>query len=65
MQKLCSQCGAPFECKQSPGCWCADLPWTVPVPSDRTDNSKGCLCPNCLPEKIGLREPLNITSDHR
>ena len=48
MQKLCSQCGAAFECKQAQGCWCAELPWMLPVPTDGTDPAKGCLCPECL-----------------
>jgi len=52
MQKLCSQCGAPFECTQAPGCWCADLPHTLPVP---TDPAKGCLCHACLGKKLGLQ----------
>jgi len=48
MQKLCSQCGAAFECKQAAGCWCAELPWVLPVPTDSADRAEGCLCPECL-----------------
>jgi hypothetical protein len=48
MRKVCSQCGAGFECKQASGCWCAELPWTLPVPEDTNDPAKGCLCPECL-----------------
>ena len=46
--KTCPQCGARFECKQAAGCWCAELPWTLPVPTDRADAATGCLCPKCL-----------------
>jgi len=53
MQKICPQCGETLECRQSPGCWCADLPWTVPVPDDRADPAKSCLCPQCLKAVLG------------
>jgi hypothetical protein len=54
MEKMCSQCGAGFECRQAVGCWCAELPWKLPVPSDTADLAKGCLCPECLRAVVGL-----------
>ena len=49
MEKLCSQCGAPIECMQAAGCWCAELPNVVPIPDDP---ARGCLCRACLTKKI-------------
>jgi len=59
MQKLCSECGAAFECKQATGCWCAELPWTLPVPPDKSDPAKGCLCPECLAKRLGVTSQPN------
>ena len=58
MTKHCSECGAPFECVQATGCWCAELPWRLPVPAPTGDQpkdpAKDCLCPKCLPERLGI-----------
>jgi len=59
MTKLCSECGAPFDCVQAEGCWCAQLPWQLPVPADAAAGSavepaRDCLCPNCLRARLGL-----------
>jgi len=35
--------------KQESGCWCAELPHVIPMPSA---DAAGCLCRNCLLEKI-------------
>lgn len=58
MQKLCSQCGAPFECCQAPGCWCAHLPNTMPIPGDRTNLAHDCLCPKCLAAAIAAHSDI-------
>jgi hypothetical protein len=38
-------------CKQESGCWCAELPHVIPMPAPDAQ-SAGCLCRNCLLEKI-------------
>jgi hypothetical protein len=59
MEKVCSQCGAKMVCEPEGGCWCAELPHVVAVPGE---GGKGCLCRDCLMEKIarqaipGVRE---------
>jgi len=55
VEKVCPQCGVAFECRQEAGCWCAEQPWKVPVPEDRSDPAKGCLCPDCLRAVLGLK----------
>jgi hypothetical protein len=41
-------------CKPEGGCWCAELPHVVPMPS----NAEGCLCRKCLLAKIeALQNP--------
>jgi hypothetical protein len=48
--KLCSSCGTTFGCqaKASEGsCWCTDFP-----PIFQAEESKDCLCPNCLKEAM-------------
>jgi hypothetical protein len=35
-------------CHPEGGCWCAELPHVVPMPSD----DEGCLCEKCLRAKI-------------
>ena len=49
MQKLCSQCAAPFECTQAAGCWCAELPHVFAMPAP---GGQDCLCPVCLRAKL-------------
>ena len=55
VEKVCPQCGVPFECRQETGCWCAELPWKIPVPEDKRDPAKGCLCPECLRAVLGRK----------
>ena len=42
----CARCGTTFDCGLGGDCWCAALPYRVPL----TDAGRGedCLCPNCL-----------------
>lgn len=50
MQKTCTQCQTVFECSANDTtktCWCAELPKVI-SPTD----TKDCLCPECLAEKI-------------
>jgi len=54
METRCAQCGAAMNCQPEGGCWCAELPHVIPMPT----NSKGCLCRNCLLAKIeALQNP--------
>lgn len=57
MQKNCSSCGSEFHCGATEGagnggeplsCWCAELPYVLPLPSANQD----CLCPECLGKAI-------------
>jgi len=48
VETRCAQCGAAMTCKPEGGCWCAELPHVVPMPSD----AEGCLCRKCLLAKI-------------
>jgi hypothetical protein len=41
----CARCGAAFECALDGECWCAAVPYTLPMP---TDTAEDCLCPECL-----------------
>jgi hypothetical protein len=49
MQKNCAKCQAPMDCQPEGGCWCAELPH-LPMPADAA--ATGCLCRECLIEKI-------------
>ncbi|QHN03837.1 hypothetical protein FTO74_10985 [Granulicella sp. WH15] len=49
MEILCSQCGAALVCEPEGNCWCMKLPAALPVPEEGTS---GCLCPECLGEKL-------------
>ncbi|MDR3744945.1 MAG: hypothetical protein P4K80_02300 [Acidobacteriaceae bacterium] len=51
--KICPKCGETLTCKPEGGCWCADLPHIMPLPSDRSDG--GCMCLKCLQELIDAR----------
>ena len=52
--KTCPACQGTFACGADTGsCWCAELPATLPVP---TDLKVGCLCPTCLRERIAEAE---------
>jgi len=54
VEKQCSQCGAAMICQPEGGCWCAELPPVVPMPTD----DEGCLCRACLLAKIeALQNP--------
>jgi hypothetical protein len=54
VETRCPQCGTAMTCKPEGGCWCAELPRVVPMPTD----TEGCLCRNCLLAKIeALRNP--------
>jgi hypothetical protein len=49
----CSQCGANLHCGAVAGeneCWCFASPHKLPVPKE--DETRGCLCNNCLDEAI-------------
>lgn len=41
----CMRCGTAFECRPGGGCWCAEEPGRLPLPSLAGDD---CLCPACL-----------------
>ncbi|WP_028453639.1 DUF1289 domain-containing protein [Chitinilyticum aquatile] len=48
--KRCSACGQWFVCGsggREGGCWCADLPATLPL-----GGGADCLCPQCLRARI-------------
>src|SRR5438128_42098 len=49
METFCSQCNTPITCMPEGGCWCAELPNSLPVPEDKTE---GCLCRECLTKKL-------------
>jgi len=51
VETRCSQCNAPMTCKKEEGCWCAELPHVIPMPAADAP-AAGCLCRNCLLEKI-------------
>jgi len=51
VETRCAQCNAPMTCKQASGCWCAELPHVIPMPAADAQPT-GCLCRNCLLEKI-------------
>jgi len=54
VEKRCAQCGTAMTCQPEGGCWCAELPPVVPMPT----NGEGCLCRNCLLAKIeSLQNP--------
>jgi SAM-dependent methyltransferase len=50
-QKTCPECAAVFSCSTEGGCWCADLPPTLPLA-----DGAACLCPACLRSKIEVVE---------
>ncbi len=44
----CARCGSAFDCGvggRDGGCWCADEPYRMPMPTTTTED---CLCPACL-----------------
>ncbi|MDQ7026686.1 MAG: cysteine-rich CWC family protein [Anaerolineae bacterium] len=50
----CSQCGVAFHCAyqaDEKSCWCFHL---AHMPYD--DSVEGCLCPNCLSERINQQQ---------
>ncbi len=49
METFCSQCNTPITCMPEAGCWCAELPNSLPVPNDKNE---GCLCRDCLAKKL-------------
>jgi iron complex transport system substrate-binding protein len=54
--KKCSECSKEFTCS-SANCWCSKLPRVVPM-----DETKGCLCPDCL-EKAILAQSVSLLKD--
>jgi hypothetical protein len=40
-----------MNCQPEGGCWCAELPHVIPLPTAGTQPA-GCLCRGCLLEKI-------------
>jgi hypothetical protein len=51
VETCCSQCNAPMTCQPEGGCWCAELPHVIPMPTADAQPG-GCLCRACLLEKI-------------
>ena len=46
MEKICSECGTCFECKQDESiCWCSSYP---KLTQDQLDGGKDCMCKECL-----------------
>jgi hypothetical protein len=39
-----------MSCQPEGGCWCANLPHVIPMPTDA--QTTGCVCRACLLEKI-------------
>ncbi|MCW5692008.1 MAG: cysteine-rich CWC family protein [Pseudolabrys sp.] len=51
----CGRCGAAFDCGsggRDGGCWCADVPLRMPLPSGTNED---CLCPACLRRTAALQ----------
>jgi hypothetical protein len=59
MVKRCAKCGAPMSCSPEGNCWCKELP---PLPA--SPNATGCLCPECLREKLRESEKTGSGRSH-
>jgi len=55
VEKKCSRCGAPFNCKQEAGCWCAAMRLDPAVLAELRTRFSDCLCEACL-RKLAARE---------
>ena len=40
----CPRCGTPFDCALDGSCWCAAVPYRLPM----TKTAEDCLCAACL-----------------
>ena len=49
METKCARCGAAMRCEPEGACWCFELP-RVPMP--KPGKATGCLCRECLMERI-------------
>jgi len=47
-EKLCSKCGAAFDCGGLFGCWCRDVRLTEAQLATLRQAYVDCLCPACL-----------------
>ena len=47
----CARCGTTFDCGLGGDCWCAALPYRVPLTD--AGRSEDCLCPACLRKAAG------------
>jgi hypothetical protein len=50
MQKLCAQCGIPFECDadSASGCWCKSVTAWQGVRASLCEKYSDCVCKGCL-----------------
>src|SRR5260221_5770223 len=48
VEKECRRCGAPFNCKQEAGCWCAAMRIDPVVLAELRTRFSDCLCEACL-----------------
>ena len=55
VEKKCSRCGVPFNCKQEAGCWCAAMHLDPAVLAELRTRFSDCLCEACL-RKLAARE---------
>jgi len=53
----CARCGTTFDCGLGGDCWCAALPYRVPLTD--AGRSEDCLCPDCLRKAAGSA-PLQV-----
>lgn len=60
MSTTCPRCNAPMICRPEGGCWCAEWPYTIPIPDNPTAR---CLCPQCLLASQDQAKPVINTSD--
>jgi hypothetical protein len=45
----CERCGTVFTCNLSGKCWCASMPFRLPLPdADDDEGFKDCLCKQCM-----------------
>jgi len=55
METRCARCDAPMSCNPEGDCWCAELP-PGPMPVLKAGETTGCLCRNCLVERLREHE---------